>query len=881
SGTGRTYKSVDGGETWNVDTSGMNLAETVNRIELAVTPNNPNVVYALASNSADDGFYALYKSTNSGDTWTSIYDGELNLLGWSSKGTDSGGQGWYDLALAVSPSDENVILVGGVNVWKSIDGGATWDLSAHWTHKDWVDYAHADHHFFAYSPVDSSLYSANDGGLFVSLDDGENWESISNGLEISQFYKLGTSSTLPNTIIVGAQDNGTLLYADDEWNAVIGGDGMECLIDYSASNIMYGELYNGEIRKSFDSGNNFDAIYPIETPSGAWVTPFAIHPEDPQTLLIGYQALYKTTNGGMHWDTLVADLSTVVDELNYTFRTIVFSIYNPNFIYVASRRNIWKSEDAGQTWSNITLGLPSQNITSIATSPEDANKLWVTFSGYSSTKKVYHSEDGGANWSNFSDGLPNVPALSIVCRRNSGNELYVGTDIGVYRRTPVDNSWSSFNGNLPNVVIGELEINYSSNKLYAATYGRGVWTVELPTVAKINNSFSSDIGVIGCLDNNIEFYYTGNESFDSISWDVDDGMVISDKEDTIVVKFENLGVKTISMTHHLGGVSTLETKVNYVDIQDDIGFEVFPKSVSGCVGDSIPLKATGRFKYNWGSLEGLTSTDEKEAMLKIAKSGKIVVEAYHGACSAKDSINVYVTPDDVCNALFLPIGTHGPFNNFCATSQPSEPAPPGSQCSTQAHWCQSGLQNTLWFKVVVPDNNTISIAVPGMDNQIALYKANSCQDILSGNSNLLAANDDYPGLNDYSAIIEPVGGLTPGDTLWLQVDGSAGGALGYFSVIVSSSDLSTVDYTQRIPFTYSNVFPNPSQGIFNVELKSTELSNVVIEVFDIYGKLIEKREIKEMVSYINEEFDIQQSKGIHLVVINTKKERIYKKVLVK
>ena len=168
-----------------------------------------------------------------------------------------------------------------------------------------------------------------------------------------------------------------------------------------------------------------------------------------------------------------------------------------------------------------------------------------------------------------------------------------------------------------------------------------------------------------------------------------------------------------------------------------------------------------------------------------------------------------------------------------------------------------------------------------MDNQIALYKANSCQDILSGNSNLLAANDDYPGLNDYSAIIEPVGGLTPGDTLWLQVDGSAGGALGYFSVIVSSSDLSTVDYTQRIPFTYSNVFPNPSQGIFNVELKSTELSNVVIEVFDIYGKLIEKREIKEMVSYINEEFDIQQSKGIHLVVINTKKERIYKKVLVK
>ena len=132
-------------------------------------------------------------------------------MGWSVTGSDSDGQAWYDLAFACDPNDENILFVGGVNTWKSTDGGQSWNINTHWYGASGTTYMHADEHMLKYNPINDYIYSGNDGGLYVSTDNGNNWTDISDGLQITQFYSLGVSQTVQDLVITGSQDNGTFL----------------------------------------------------------------------------------------------------------------------------------------------------------------------------------------------------------------------------------------------------------------------------------------------------------------------------------------------------------------------------------------------------------------------------------------------------------------------------------------------------------------------------------------------------------------------------------------------------------------------------------------------------------------------------------------------
>ena len=246
------FKSSDNGVNWSTSGSGLPPSNDVRRACIAVTNDNPSVVYALFGNSSN-GFYGLYKSSDEGNNW-SLQSNSPNLLGWSTNGSDSGGQAWYDLALTVSPNDEDIVFVGGVNCWKSIDSGVNWSLNTHWYGGGSANYMHADEHMLKYNTLNNNVYSANDGGLYVSLNNGDSWSDISDGLQITQFYKIGVSQTVQNLVIGGTQDNGTFLKNNLNWDAVIGGDGMECIIDYTDEDIMYGSIYYGEVRKSTNGG---------------------------------------------------------------------------------------------------------------------------------------------------------------------------------------------------------------------------------------------------------------------------------------------------------------------------------------------------------------------------------------------------------------------------------------------------------------------------------------------------------------------------------------------------------------------------------------------------------------------------------------------------
>ncbi|PLX13782.1 MAG: hypothetical protein C0597_11115 [Marinilabiliales bacterium] len=289
------------------------------------------------------------------------------------------------------------------------------------------------------------------------------------------------------------QDNGTKLYTSSAWDDVKGGDGMECLIDYSDVNIQYGTYVRGQISRTT---NHWGSATDIEPSSGNWVTPFIIDPVDPSVIYAGYEEIYKTTDRGNSW-------STISSFSSGNFDAMAIAPSNNQVLYVSTGSNIWVTVDGGSNWTNInsTLPLGSSNITYIAVKGDDQNTVWVSLSGYNNNN-VYESTDGGSSWTNISAGLPGIPAYSIVQNTQSTGEvqLYVGTELGVYFKKGSDN-WVEFNTGLPNVKIGELEIFYDAialnSKLYAATYGRGLWVtnVEEPNndLASITTSSIADI----------------------------------------------------------------------------------------------------------------------------------------------------------------------------------------------------------------------------------------------------------------------------------------------------------------------------------------------------------------------------------------------------
>jgi hypothetical protein len=493
---GVVWYSTNGGSTW---TQSLNLADG-RRTELAVSPNQTGWVYAVVA-ATNNGLYGIYKSTDSGASFTQVFSGStLNLLGWNSNGSGTGGQGWYDLAIAVSPSDANTVLVGGVNTWRSTNGGSTWTIVNHWTGSG-AQAVHADKHMLKYRS-DGLLYECNDGGVYKSTNNGTNWTDKSNGLVISQMYKLGVSQTVSTEVIAGLQDNGTKLRSGSTWSDVIGGDGMECLIDYTNVNIQYGSLYYGDIKRTTNHWQSSSTITPSSAGSGAWVTPYIIDPVSQSTLYAGYGDIWKSTNQGTNW--------TKISSINSSgkIRSIAIAASNIQVIYCADLTNIYKTTNGGGSWTNITGSLPvsSSYITAIAVKSNDPSTVWVTFSHYNSNR-VYQSTNGGSTWTSISTGLPQLPVYSIVQNTQVTSEvqLYVGTELGIYFKKGADN-WIPFNTGLPNVQIGEIEIYYNNtnpdlSKLKAATYGRGLWesfvyynnnTVTIPTNVQASDGIYSD-----------------------------------------------------------------------------------------------------------------------------------------------------------------------------------------------------------------------------------------------------------------------------------------------------------------------------------------------------------------------------------------------------
>ncbi len=461
--TDSVFRSTDGGATWNVIAS---APVQFGRLNIETTLANPSYIYLLQQGGT------FYRSTDAGTTWTAGATANASFYGY------------YDCILAVSPTNAQEVWCAGSGMCKSINGGTSWTTVTNTV-------LHPDNHSLEFLPNGKTLMNGSDGGFYKTSSAGTSWVNLTNGLAITQFYRLGCSATNSGIVYAGAQDNGSSMLTAGAWKGVGCCDGMECVVDYTNSQIAYISSQYGNFRKTTDGGTTWTSI-----PAGGshWTTPFIMHPSNPQTLFVGTNDVSRSTNGGTSFTPISTSLSGT------SLYSLAIAPSNPNYIYAASYVKIWRTTVGGTTWTDITGTLPvtSNSLTYVAVSGKNPDVAYAVFSGYSAGQKVYKTTNGGTSWTNISGTLPNVPVNCIVYDNNSLNDaVYCGTDIGVYYMDNNTGAWQSFNTNMPNVMIFELEIHYGSGKIRAATYGRGVWESPLsPTTDRKEQSLpASSIGI--------------------------------------------------------------------------------------------------------------------------------------------------------------------------------------------------------------------------------------------------------------------------------------------------------------------------------------------------------------------------------------------------
>ena len=523
-------KSTDAGATWFV--SADNFADPryigsfngsyqgiSTRVELAVAPSNPNRVYAAVERTL--GVAQLYMTKDGGNTWINVPDTGTNP-NWFNQTATSGvagayTAGWFDNTIVVSPWDENVVYVGGVELYRiDVD-----DIN---NTRRAVEIAgtgvvHADHHDIDIIPVNKStdsyiIVNSNDGGVAVSYDKGNTWEEIF-GLGSNQFYGADKAPGL-NAYIGGLQDNGTWVSSADagtnsNWFHVLGGDGFEAVWHYYDVNKLIGGAQNSTLRKSTNGGVSWQTSFPGAEDEGApFITKIASSNQDPELVftIIG-GGIKRSEDFGITW----TDSQINGNWLGFrAFDNVEISIADPQIVWATSplvaypwlgrRGGIHVSSDGGLTFNEISQNFPYTVTESsgVGTHPYDPNTAFMLFSA-AGTPKILKTTDLGNNWTDISgftgesgvlnkintsenessNGFPDVATYCLLVMPYDTDILWAGTEIGLFISTDGGASWNIDDSGIPHV--GIFSMFYQDGQVVVSTYGRGIWTVDLPELS--------------------------------------------------------------------------------------------------------------------------------------------------------------------------------------------------------------------------------------------------------------------------------------------------------------------------------------------------------------------------------------------------------------
>jgi photosystem II stability/assembly factor-like uncharacterized protein len=510
-GTRSTYnedmvilRSLNGGKSWQeiAQDGGAFKGKENLSIDIAVSPSSPAILYVLSANKEGLRTNELFVSTDAGKTW------KAKTIPYPNDNRDK-------VAIGVSPSDPGEIYIGKAwDFYKSINicdsAFNKRPQKSQWAH---LNISHADIHSIKIAPGSNEVFVAHDGGLYNATTN----KDASNGLNIATINSVSSSETKNGFAITGHQDCGANIYdaslaAEKQWKNVLGGDGRESIIDYSTEKNILSTSINlgtttsyGPNQRSMDGGLSFG---PLSRPADPGLNalnngPVTEDPVLPNVYYFGFTQLYKATftnpsGNEINWE----QLTHLSDMVPYSVLTAIsVNPLQPNFIYagfVAGR--VFKTTTGGEgmactsgCWKEISpfKNLIYYNLVKTVSAPEEPERVWAAFTGgamaiaqaddtlTSGIHKIMYSPNGGQSWEAFAQGLPETPVYSFVYVRGTKDLLFAGTEAGIYFRDADMQGWQAFNNGFPNVTVSEIYVNYHEKALYAATYGRGLWKIDI------------------------------------------------------------------------------------------------------------------------------------------------------------------------------------------------------------------------------------------------------------------------------------------------------------------------------------------------------------------------------------------------------------------
>ncbi|MFL6261175.1 MAG: WD40/YVTN/BNR-like repeat-containing protein [Thermoanaerobaculia bacterium] len=495
------YKSTDGGETWRPLKPGLPAGEK-GRVAVAIAPSRASVVYALVESSNT----ALYRSDDTGESWRQVND-SFNVQV----------RPFYFARVVVDPNDFNTVYKPGLSLTVSTDGGKSFS-SVISLSSGFGGGPHGDHHAVWINPKNSNeILLGTDGGVYMSYSQGRQWHHMGT-LPVSQFYHVSYDMARPYRVYGGLQDNGSWsgpsaglggTIQNKDWVNIGGGDGFWAYADAADPDIVYAEFQGGEVSRRRVSTGEEKSIKPLPGAGDPpyrfnWNTPVAMSPNDPKTIYLGSQFLFRSRDRGDSWEKISPDLSTndpkkqkqqqsgglTVDNSSAENHTTIFTISespkNGQVIWAGTDDgNLQATRDGGKSWVNVAPnvpGLPKGTwVSCVEAGRFEEGTAFATFDGHQAGDMktyVYRTADFGKTWKPLATDA--TTGYAHVVRQDLVNPdlLFLGTEFGLYVSVDGGGRWARFTGRLPKVAVRDIAIHSRDGDLILATHGRGVYVVD-------------------------------------------------------------------------------------------------------------------------------------------------------------------------------------------------------------------------------------------------------------------------------------------------------------------------------------------------------------------------------------------------------------------
>jgi hypothetical protein len=517
---GESWFSNDGGQQWVAATHGP----WSGRVELAYAAHDPTVVYASVQSAHGE----IWRSLDSGRTYQRRTTRDTS----GQPAPYLGDQGWYDNVIwAGDPTDADLVVVGGINLWRSTDGGDVLaEISTWWDSGS----AHADQHAIVAHPgydgaTNRTVFFGNDGGLFEATDLAttgteatppfvQGWKELVNNYGVTQFYG-GAGDTVSGKIVGGAQDNGTVCYdpaaGTEQWTSIFGGDGGWCAADPTDPQVFYGEYVFLNIHRNTDGGTTDDTsgdryisgqfwntasnqwdwkpvpfrIPDAMTSNALFIAPFILDPNTPQRILAGGLSLWRTDDAkALNTPTSGPKWRSIKPSAGSEISAIAVAVGNSDMVWVGHRNgSVFRTLNgtaATPTWDRVgAVGAaplrPRRYCTRIMIDPVDANTVYVAFGGYE-PDNLWVTRNGGLSWAGPTSPLPPAPVRAITVHPRRREFLYLGTEVGLFASEDSGTSWSPTNDGPTNCSVDDLL--WMDETLVCVTHGRGMFRIDLSGV---------------------------------------------------------------------------------------------------------------------------------------------------------------------------------------------------------------------------------------------------------------------------------------------------------------------------------------------------------------------------------------------------------------